>query len=289
MGDQYYGANWDEKRRTVLARDDGRCQSCGRRDDLHIHHVTPLREFDAPEDANYLDNLVTLCADCHNKWEGRDQRPVLADAESGTTVNMVVEQWSFDTVFRHSLSAAFAEMYHRWLKADPFRCSICFYKYDDSDEYYLTYFTKAVQSVVSSDIDWPAGSPFDGREQLEYRKCKRCRNNGYNGTNDLRAERAMNAAVALSDAGYPIDTADVREAYTNPHTIDALPDSFDGASARLAAALAHVRQLPAPPNVAVTFEKAVPECVDWQDDGGHTHEREDWREWYESEMGMDAQ
>lgn len=73
-----YGANWPQKRREVLERDEFKCQNCGMNDEvhqerrghsLHIHHITPLREFDGPEEANRLENLVALCASCHNKTE----------------------------------------------------------------------------------------------------------------------------------------------------------------------------------------------------------------------------
>jgi 5-methylcytosine-specific restriction endonuclease McrA len=47
-----------------------------------VHHIRPLRvfkeEYDEPEWyelANDLDNLVSLCASCHHKWEGIPLRP----------------------------------------------------------------------------------------------------------------------------------------------------------------------------------------------------------------------
>jgi len=80
--DPYYGANWHETRRDALARDDYQCQECGLTNSEHeethgssldIHHKRPLRTFDEPEDANTLDNLISLCRGCHNKREGTDQ------------------------------------------------------------------------------------------------------------------------------------------------------------------------------------------------------------------------
>lgn len=74
----YYGENWHEVRRSVLDRDDRTCQRCGisesEHEDQHemkldVHHEQPIRTFDAPEEANDTDNLVTLCRKCHNRIE----------------------------------------------------------------------------------------------------------------------------------------------------------------------------------------------------------------------------
>lgn len=77
--DRYYGTNWKEMRAKTLERDRYRCQSCGdsinelRSDNstgLHVHHIVPVREFQEPEDANFLENLITLCPSCHSDAEG---------------------------------------------------------------------------------------------------------------------------------------------------------------------------------------------------------------------------
>lgn len=69
-----YGKNWWRVRRRALDRDDHRCQHCGstaaelgREPD--VHHITPVREFDRPEDAHMLENVVTLCRSCHRHVE----------------------------------------------------------------------------------------------------------------------------------------------------------------------------------------------------------------------------
>lgn len=74
-----YGPGWsEEKRQQVKERDSFRCVDCGiaetsHRNEcgvgLHVHHKTPAREFDDPERRNATQNLVTLCAACHRKWE----------------------------------------------------------------------------------------------------------------------------------------------------------------------------------------------------------------------------
>lgn len=79
-GVRYYGNNWQRQRRLCLERDNRTCQDCGSTNNLHVHHIMPIRKFDIPEDANGLDNLITLCQDCHlGKWEGIPLRPQYAD------------------------------------------------------------------------------------------------------------------------------------------------------------------------------------------------------------------
>lgn len=76
--DEYYGDNWARQRQKALQRDDLKCQRCGisqsehrKRTDLglDVHHETPIRTFESPENANSLENLVTLCRSCHNTVE----------------------------------------------------------------------------------------------------------------------------------------------------------------------------------------------------------------------------
>lgn len=78
------------KKAAVRERDDRECQHCGRSEaehvDLygrkhHVHHIQKARTFDDPEEANAMDNLVTLCmVDCHAAWERVSPlRPAPAD------------------------------------------------------------------------------------------------------------------------------------------------------------------------------------------------------------------
>jgi DEAD/DEAH box helicase domain-containing protein len=73
-----YGPDWGSIRERVRQRDGHRCQVCGALEmnrQHEVHHKTPFRFFrDAMgkiqrERANQLDNLVTLCAECHRKVE----------------------------------------------------------------------------------------------------------------------------------------------------------------------------------------------------------------------------
>ena len=50
----------------VLMRDGWRCQSCGCLKNLQVHHLESRAKLG--DDA--LDNLITLCVDCHERQHG---------------------------------------------------------------------------------------------------------------------------------------------------------------------------------------------------------------------------
>ncbi len=54
---------YESLRFQVLKRDGWRCQSCGSRKDLHVHHSKHRSQLgdDAPQ------NLITLCESCHKR------------------------------------------------------------------------------------------------------------------------------------------------------------------------------------------------------------------------------
>lgn len=80
-GSYPYGQGWTEtKKRAVRERDGFTCQdpncSVTQRehvDDsgekLHVHHLRKARDIDDPEKRNAKENLITLCRDCHRRWE----------------------------------------------------------------------------------------------------------------------------------------------------------------------------------------------------------------------------
>ena len=74
--EKYYGKNWIKQRQKALERDNHKCQICyktkkelGREPD--VHHIKPFKEFGLEnyKEANKLDNLVSLCPNCHTKVE----------------------------------------------------------------------------------------------------------------------------------------------------------------------------------------------------------------------------
>jgi 5-methylcytosine-specific restriction endonuclease McrA len=53
--------DYDHLRRQVLRRDGWRCQSCGTRCNLEVHH----KEFRSQSGDDSEQNLITLCLACH--------------------------------------------------------------------------------------------------------------------------------------------------------------------------------------------------------------------------------
>ncbi|MFW6115467.1 MAG: DEAD/DEAH box helicase [Chloroflexota bacterium] len=75
-----YGPDWPTQRDAARARDNYRCRRCGapEQDDRRhdVHHITPFRAFgpvpgrdDLYQQANRLENLITLCPSCHRQAE----------------------------------------------------------------------------------------------------------------------------------------------------------------------------------------------------------------------------
>jgi 5-methylcytosine-specific restriction endonuclease McrA len=54
-------------RQAVLERDGWRCQHCGAREDLHVHH----QQSRGRGGSDAAENLITLCVACHEQMHGR--------------------------------------------------------------------------------------------------------------------------------------------------------------------------------------------------------------------------
>ncbi|MDE6706851.1 MAG: HNH endonuclease [Oscillospiraceae bacterium] len=65
----YKSAVWKRKRAVIMRRDGYQCQDCKRygrlREAVTVHHIQHLDEH--PELALQSENLISLCAECHNK------------------------------------------------------------------------------------------------------------------------------------------------------------------------------------------------------------------------------
>ena len=70
---QYQKSNrLDENiRKAVILRDGCKCMECGRTDTrLEVHHIKPKRL----DGSNTMDNLITLCKECHQVTEGKEEQ-----------------------------------------------------------------------------------------------------------------------------------------------------------------------------------------------------------------------
>jgi 5-methylcytosine-specific restriction endonuclease McrA len=54
----------------ILERDGWRCQSCGRREQLEVHHIRSRAQLGPDSELN----LITLCAFCHTRAHAEDTR-----------------------------------------------------------------------------------------------------------------------------------------------------------------------------------------------------------------------
>jgi DEAD/DEAH box helicase domain-containing protein len=67
-----YGPGWERIKARVRDRDGHRCQVCGLPENgrAHdVHHKVPFRTFASAEQANRLENLLTVCPTCHRRIE----------------------------------------------------------------------------------------------------------------------------------------------------------------------------------------------------------------------------
>ena len=69
----YKCARWLNLRAQALARDHHECQWCAAEGKVvpatTVHHILPADQF--PDKAYDLDNLVSLCRECHEAHHGR--------------------------------------------------------------------------------------------------------------------------------------------------------------------------------------------------------------------------
>lgn len=66
--------DYDEWRRQVIRRDEGRCQMphCGSTRNIQVHHIKVYSKH--PTVRTDVDNGITLCRACHNSIRGREKR-----------------------------------------------------------------------------------------------------------------------------------------------------------------------------------------------------------------------
>jgi group II intron reverse transcriptase/maturase len=70
LGSEGDRAGFEDQRHRALERDDWTCQKCGgdlMKSQAQVHHIKPVRKYSNPEEANRLDNLKSLCPECHEE------------------------------------------------------------------------------------------------------------------------------------------------------------------------------------------------------------------------------
>lgn len=59
------GRSWKKQREKSLKRDNYICRLCSRTPAEVVHHIIPYKDFESHKEANKLNNLISLCHDCH--------------------------------------------------------------------------------------------------------------------------------------------------------------------------------------------------------------------------------
>jgi 5-methylcytosine-specific restriction endonuclease McrA len=67
----------------VLERDNYTCKMCGNKEELHVHHIIPIKEGGSDD----LTNLITLCVNCHSK-----QHPTVSFFKKKEKVNKMINK-----------------------------------------------------------------------------------------------------------------------------------------------------------------------------------------------------
>ena len=139
--DSKYPSDWEKRRLTVFKRDQWECRGCGfvaegrTGEGLHAHHVTPISEGGS----HSLDNLMTLCEDCHVEVHSSSQGPNLTPVEKYPCV-----ECGDDYVEGHAYKGSFctercwlsykADKALRSVEANEKLCATCYGNFPPSSE-----------------------------------------------------------------------------------------------------------------------------------------------------------
>lgn len=154
-------SDWDTQRRSALARDGYGCQDCGVRETrLHVHHIVPRGDGGT----DHLDNLVSLCPDCHADRHGAHACELcggISDEDTGGATWSDSGGGSF---------VCFCEECKKYIKktgSGGSRCAICARFRDDTDK----------SIGISFFADYPEqGKPHTHQEPAPtYPACEKCR------------------------------------------------------------------------------------------------------------------
>lgn len=107
------GKRWRELARKIRERDAYGCRHCGQAVGVkltsgHVDHLIPRRLFVKGEDANFQDNLCTLCGRCH-AIKTHEIEPSLYSGEAQRFQRFLeVVSWSGPIPRAHLLAIAFS-------------------------------------------------------------------------------------------------------------------------------------------------------------------------------------
>ena len=57
--------NWQDARDVALEKAGLKCEECGSKKSLHVHHIKPVKGLGRKGEANEPSNLIVLCRKCH--------------------------------------------------------------------------------------------------------------------------------------------------------------------------------------------------------------------------------
>lgn len=172
---EYNSSKWRKLRKSVINRDNRRCQECGYRDggergSLHAHHIVPRSEG-GPD---HKENLVSLCSHCHPKIEESRVDPKYI---SNKSYRVVCDELVVDTIldFVEEEIRNNETFYQKLILENPKICSSCYnYKYEeDRERPFIRNDSRNLHSVVRNLVGERSISSISPTE-IDYGDCSEC-------------------------------------------------------------------------------------------------------------------
>jgi len=138
MAGSNYPPDWQKRRISIFQRDEWTCQKCDYEHSadsdkqLHAHHVTPISEGGG----HSLDNLLTLCGECHMAVHTNGITPPVPDSYDCAYCGHPVRE---DLMYAGSYCSEVCWSRHQAekrlsdLRNDATICSTCFSKFPRGD------------------------------------------------------------------------------------------------------------------------------------------------------------
>jgi 5-methylcytosine-specific restriction endonuclease McrA len=130
---RYYGPNWNVSQERARKRDNYTCQICGVHESdlrrfLDVHHKKPFRLCSDFYEANKLENLISLCAECHKQAE-RESRRIYGTPKNWGVNRKIKSPWFSSTqageIIGISNSGVRAAIRRGYLKAEDINEGMC--------------------------------------------------------------------------------------------------------------------------------------------------------------------